>query len=263
MDGRIRANLLKWQATLLAGDQMTDATDEISLLDIAVFLAENWLALLILPLIVAGGAYAWASMTPTTYIASATLQIPAGPDGEPLDIDWRGLYNLVAEPRAGVESEFADSGISIVARADTAGAAENAAQQAYDEIVAPLVEQTQEMTTQDEAIIGRANQLLERTEQGDDDITAASAIIALEMSGRAQDRLSIYAQALQTLQQPADIHVSRSGARPALMAVGSWVAAGLVLLIILALRNGLRNAAKTVEGREKVQRIRTAFFLYR
>lgn len=244
---------------------MTDDQDEISLLDIAVFAAENWLLLIFLPLAVAVGTFAWASNTAPTYTATIELGLPDPGDDARSPYVTPAFYEATIAERDGVEIEVTASGAAIATQASSQDAAIERAQSAYADIAAPVIAAAQGERDTAMAVIATASNAIELI-QSEVDEDPAAALTLLEMQSALvpfQERLSEATAVIEALQTPPAAEAARAGRSAVLYAALAALATGLVLLVLLALRQGMRAAAATSEGREKLRRIADALLLRR
>ena len=242
---------------------MTDDAEEISLLDILVFFAEHWLLLILVPALVAAGAYIWAHTLPPTYRATVSITVPELDAPDAPTIDTRSFYRAVMTSRKGVETEISSTGATITAESGDAERASDLALAARSDAVDALIGEFEHHVATAQSAIAELDPVLNhiRGNIGNDPAQALALVQILDALGPFQSRLSQAAQGIEMLQTEPTVEVSRQGPRPILIGLLAGACAGALLLIFIATKKGLANAAGSEDGREKLQRIRSAFFL--
>lgn len=238
---------------------MTEMTqEEISLLDMLVFLAENWLILIFGPLIVGAAVYFATNQSPATYLASLEIELPSAQDrARP------SLVNEVQSSREGVTASMQDDTVFISVSGATPRQAEAGAIEAYNDIAAVITSALADRLSrleQTRALLIRPVDELSASDDPQAILATADLLVAI---APIDEEIFHIENDMRSLDSPARVSVRRTGQSPALQAIIAAMGSGLILLILLATRKAMLSATATDEGREKIQRIKRAFFIAR
>tara|TARA_R100000365_G_scaffold3580_1_gene12386 strand:- start:2063 stop:2881 length:819 start_codon:yes stop_codon:yes gene_type:complete len=266
--------------------------EEISLLDLGVTIAENWLWLVIVPLVLGAITFILIALGGSQYRAS--LSVPFTPD------EIAKLWQLPEDgPLASPDVELAADGTTegIVIEASEDGSA-SALSMVGDtrERVRDTLDQFGDVLGQAAnagAIESTASRYAERLDEVENSIALRTRLIAdLEASLAASEgsegaEYGLTALALAQLldgraadydrlealrgEMPAsgaaiadaEITVTRLGRSPLLMAALVVLGSGFVMLILVFIRQGLKGMGDDPVTRAKLERIRNGFLLRR
>lgn len=268
--------------------------DEISLLDLLVTIAEHWLLLVVVPILAGLAAYAFAAQQTGTWRSSAAVGLPqaevsrylqtvfdeegalAG-TGVPVSDIERGLVLSKGSTDGRTRIELSLPGPETAERALEAVLARLSAAVESGGIVRPQVQieaeiavLAQEISLR-ERMIATLTRTIEESEAAasfDATIYASAASTLNEiMNARDQQQArrtllmnNLAALPVDVIEQDASSG-ARVGQSPLTIALLVFVGTGVVLLILIFIRAGLRNAAADPETRDKIDRIRRAFWL--
>lgn len=266
--------------------------EEISLLDLGVTIAENWLWLVILPIVLGAITYILIALGGSQYRASLSVpfttdeiaklwqlpqdsplaipQVELAADGatngiviEASEDGWASTISLVSDTREGVRAALDQFG-DVLEQAANAGAIESTASR-YEERLDDI----------ENSIALRAQLIADlesRLEASDGSEGAEYGLAALSLSqlldGRAADydrleALRAVMPASEAAIADAEVTVTRQGRSPLLMAVLVVLGSGFVMLILVFVRKGLKGAGDDPVTRAKLERIRNGFLLRR
>lgn len=243
---------------------MREESVSLSLVDIVVFIAENWLLIFVAPLAVAIIFYAWQSMTPGVYVAGLDAVIPQEIELSPdEDRPLTGIYPPPFVEMEGVQTSLTRTGFSIRAEGSSPGQAQNRAEAAYRATVAPIVVALERERLKADSIVAVVDDMVESLESDlAGNIENAVALLELEtVLAPVEARLHGTQAVITALEAVPAVTVARSGMEPAQVGVLAGVGAALLTVLALAVRQGWRSIAATEEGRLKLGRIRNAFVL--
>jgi hypothetical protein len=181
---------------------MIDDADGISLLDMLVFFAENWLLLILMPALVAVGTYMWVGTLPPTYKATISITVPEmDVEGAP-PIDTRSFYRAVLAPREGIKAAISSNGATITAEHWDAERASEMAIAVHSDAVAALTLAFEQHVDVAEAIIAKLDPVLNqiRGDIGDDPTQVLALVQILDALGPLQSRVLKSALGIETLQ---------------------------------------------------------------
>lgn len=270
------------------------AEDEISLLDLMVIIAENWLLLVLVPLALAAVAYGVLVTRPQPYVSDMVVALPpadvaefveagiadgalaaelalAGPDRERIALT-PGENPL--ETRITVLSDQRSAGREALGQlSDLLEAAVQAGTitTASGDLLTRVVDLQATMEIRD-AAIDRLGDILARTTRVTEDAQtyALSALAFNQMVlGRAEDEAALLDLKDQFAASSAEIVLAApsaprpQGRSPLLIAVLAGLGSAFMLLIFVFIRAGLRSAASEEVNREKLERIRNGLLLRR
>ncbi|HWJ88267.1 MAG TPA: hypothetical protein VNS12_09370 [Pelagibacterium sp.] len=248
---------------------------EISLLDLLVIIAEHWLVLVVVPLLIGVLAFGMVSMQPHSYRSEAVLTLPAAVisplgDTEPglsitQDTNTGTTQLVLAGPDPDVTMRLTAI-ISGIELAIEAGELPDARGELLDQIA--VLDQSMALRDGIIARITTALSDLERASPFDTQAYAAASSALEELLTGRQDAQVLAAELRNELAAiPTEIVVSAPtnaslvGRSPLLMALLATLGAGFVLLIAVFMRAGFRNAAQDEDGQEKLDRIKNALLL--
>jgi capsular polysaccharide biosynthesis protein len=267
-------------------------TDEISLLDIAVVIAENWIMLLVGPIMAGALALAVVSThSSISYNAQAEVILPE--DAAPLLRSEAVISH--AQAKAGNEVEqlkrlalntlrskrVPDTEIYQLELSSSDAQVAHASLEAVIEALivssAPSQEKMIELdreisrTSARLALVERALNSLSEPEPtldaedglnlGLDAVALVSLLDSQQYHYDTLDKLQLQKQSTVTPESViTSVNVSTVEARPSkLIAVAAAIGVGVVLLVFAFIREGLRGAARDPEQSQKLSRIRKAF----
>ncbi|WP_196258700.1 hypothetical protein [Pelagibacterium limicola] len=245
---------------------MTDyADDEISLLDVAVFLAEHWLLLVIGPVVAALIAYAMAATTEQTYTSSIDIEMPYALAREGQIADPQAIYREAFVPRDAVSMTDIKDGVRITATGATAGEVSGRVLEARRQFVAPAIEALSETRVSAQRAIDILAPLVEPVSSSIDGEPEAALVYvqlrdALVSARRHLLDVDRAIAALATEQPPS---VRREGRTSALDAALAGIGAFIILLAAVAIRRGIAVAARDERNSERFDRIRAALLFRR
>lgn len=247
---------------------MTDQhADEISLLDIAVFLAENWLALLVIPLFAAFATYMWAVLQEPTYTAAATLSLPAAglaENGAVLTRIPNEFYRAAYAERDDVDINLRSNEVSIAAASSSPDDAAGLVTRAYNDLSKPLIDAMQAEIERASRVIDQVTPAMDQLRQElESDPDTAIALLNIQAAIEPhQTRVADATSLVEALHAPPAIVTSRVGQRhPAFYAILAGGSAGLTVLAALLALQGFRAAMKTENGQASVRRIQNGLLL--
>lgn len=276
--------------------------DEISLLDLLIVVAENWLLLVIAPLAIGGIVYWVVASQPQTYSSDAVVALPpaeivefvdagvssgslppqfvlSGPDMEGLAV--APIPNATDVPEA---IGNAQSQLTLTQRDPTGATTLDRLVQALQAAVqegqltdpalelAARADRLEAALAMRESAIGQLGEILAEPTQtsADAEVYAWSAIALDQMlSGRSADEteLATLRQALTAtggeIVVVAPSTPRAQGRSPLLMAILTVLGSGFVFLILVFVRAGIRHAASEGNNKVKLERIRNAILLRR
>ncbi|WP_210338933.1 hypothetical protein [Devosia sp. WQ 349K1] len=269
------------------------AQDEISLLDIAVVIAENWIMLLIGPLLAGAIVFAFLVGSSTTVykaraeivlgdtavpllrsdavlshaqadavgaearevrrLALATLQSKRVPDTDFYQLEISSPDAAVA--RASLEAVVKGLVVSSAPNAELLAEIEHKIAQTSARL--QLIERALTSLTQSEQSVTSEGEL----SGGIDAVALISLLDSQQYHYETLDTLQLQVQGSVTPQNlTSDIYVDTVHSRSsALFAVAAAIGVGFLLLLIAFLREGLKNVARDPEQSQKLSRIRRAF----
>lgn len=273
----------------------TRSDDEISLLDLLLVFAQNWLLLVIGPAIVGAITFGVLVSQPQTYRFEATI-------GLPVQIVEALIANLEDEgsidPRLAPTATGAD-GLSVTQGSDVQSSLlvvrhrDANAGAAFENLLISLASGAEDLRLpnahsnlsdrigalraaqafRDGVIARLEHALVEVSAAEPSDAQAyAAAALALDQILTSRTAASLELDALELDLATAgaqEIAVSpiagpmREGRSPALMAAIAVLGSGFLLLVFVFIRAGLRGALNDAEAREKIEKIKNAFFLRR
>jgi len=274
---------------------MTDSAenndDEISLLDLLVTIAENWVFLVAGPLLVGAAAFAFLYFQPQPWRTSATLDL------SPVEITAKLPMMLEgAPPPSGLSIAEIGNGLSIIGDGasapsrlelvlDTKSAAQAGLAFLLDQLVAAVErdalpssaetaqvkrEALEQEVVLREGIIQRLTEALEAISSAEDFDAASYAQMASTHNELMLARDFKLGELEELLDAPAATALplvieteepSRIGRSPIIITLLAVLGTGFVLLVLVFIRAGLKNAAQNSESRQKINRIRRAFGL--
>lgn len=266
--------------------------DEISLLDIAVVIAENWIMLVVGPILAGALALAVVStQSSISYNAQAEVILPE--DAAPLLRSEAVISH--AQAKAGTEVEqlkrlalntlrskrVPDTEIYQLELSSSDAQVAHASLEAVIEALivssAPSQEKMIELdreisrTSARLALVERALNSLSEPEPtldaedglnlGLDAVALVSLLDSQQYHYDTLDKLQLQKQSTVTPESViTSVNVSTVEARPSkLIAVAAAIGVGVVLLVFAFIREGLRGAARDPEQSQKLSRIRKAF----
>lgn len=274
-------------------ERLDEDSDEISLLDLLVTVAENWLLLIAVPLFAGIVAYGFVVLQPQSWRASAVVGLPQsevsrhlqGAFAEPPEY-LAAIGTPIADIERGLGLSQGDDamhtriGITLgepdAARAVLAVLLNSLVHAVETEEIVPrraeILDEMEVLATDialRERIIGNLMQVLDEMEVAEPFgeqayATTASALNELLIARDGQRvRQNELAATLATLpvlvlnEEPSPPErVNRS---PFLIVSLAVLGTGFVLLVFIFARQGMRNAAADPEARGKIDRIRRAF----
>ena len=270
------------------------AADEISLLDLMVVIAENWLLLVLVPLAAGAIAYGVLAIQPRPYVSEMVVSVSAAeiaelveagvakdsPDAE-LTLAQPGGEGITLAPGENPR----ETRISLVS--DERGAGRRALGQFSDQLEAAVQAGTlttssgelltrignlqAAMITRDAAIARLSDILAQTARVADDAQTYALSALAFNqmVRSRAEDEAELIALEEQFAASGAEIvlippSVPRPlGRSPLLMAVLTAIGSAFMLLAFVFIKASLKSAASEKVNRGKLERIRNGLLLRR
>ena len=263
--------------------------DEISLLDLMVVVAENWLWLFVVPIIIGVATYVALALGGSEYRASLAVPIPAE---EVLEL-WQESDEIETAVPIGLAADGAQDGVTIQASEDGSQTTLTVTRETRDaarsalELVADFIAQSLEGGTIEdpenrylariadlEAMISLRTEMISALEARltDDTENSEYALSALALAqlleGRAAElnRLETFrAETPEPYVMPQElaIEVDRIGRSPLLLSVLVFLGSGFVVLIVVFVGQGLKAGQDDPITRAKLQRIRNGFLLRR
>lgn len=251
------------------GLNMTEKKElQFSLLDLAVFLAENWIAVFLLPLALAAVTFFAIDQRPRDYQASASILLPSVDNLEPTSPTYAAVSRLIffAE-RMDTEELLVTIGrgrLDIEATERSSLQAEASIRGALNRLL-DVVDQT--LTAHLERIEVIEGHLKRLDAALDDPDAIEVSAEALATSSTIRSQIDADTRDLETLQafamtlQYAQISSGPLGRSPLEYAILMLFASSLASLAICSLWAGWSSAKKDPAAREKIARIRNAFLL--
>lgn len=200
--------------------------DDISLLDIAVVIAESWVLLLLVPLIAAALTFAALRfLDDPSHTAQATLRLPLVEVSSVEQEEGIALEQRleILNRSLSIQQSSLDSLIELSDRLTTAGSDQDL---------------SAELNTVGQSIVAIANQI-------------ATTLAEAQPEAPVQPEI---------VEQPT-IQVTDNTRQHILRAVLVGLGVGFILLIAVFIRSRLRSAARDPVSLDKVNRIRSAFWL--
>jgi hypothetical protein len=273
----------------------TRSDDEISLLDLLLIIAQNWLLLIVVPAIFGAIAFAVVFAQPQTYRSEATIGLPVQiVEALIASLEDEGTIDPRLTPTATgadglmvAQGSDAQSSLLVVRHRDaTAGAA-------LENLLISLESRAEDMRLPNSHsdLFNRIRAL--RTGQAfrdgmiarlEDALVGISASVPFDAQAYALAALALdqiltswtaAGLELDTLEfELATVGVQkitvspiagpmRDGRSPLMMAALAALGSGFLLLVFVFMRAGLRGASKDAETREKIEKIKDAIFLRR
>jgi hypothetical protein len=264
--------------------------EEISLLDLGVTIAENWLWLVIVPIVLGAITYILIALGGSQYRASLSVPFTTDeiaklwqlPHDSPLAVPEVELatdgttdgivieasgsastLSMVGNTSEGVRAALDRFG-NVLEQAANAGAIESTAsryEERLDDIENSIALRAQLIAVLETSL--EASEASEGTEHG----LAALALSQL-LDGRAADYDRLEALRAEMPESEgaiadAEVTITRQGRSPLLMAVLAVLGSGFVMLILVFVRKGLKGAGDDPITRAKLERIRNGFLLRR
>lgn len=249
---------------------MTDQNeDEITLLDLLVFLAEHWIAILLMPLILAVAAYFASGLIERDYTATAVIDMPATDNREstsPLSVMADHITQRANRSESDERLTAAAQGneITLSATAST----EDGAKAIIRNAITGISEVATQSIEESEQRISRVGEYVERLENvlsSDESEGITTQALATAATLRAQHDLDMQevgiAKDWVASAQAAEINVNVNGQHQSFYAALALLAAGFVALSACVLRARWLGAKQNPSTREKINRIRSAFGL--
>jgi len=267
-----------------------EQNDEISLLDLLVIMAENWLLLFLVPLAVGAITFALLQAQPQYYRASAVIALPAEEITRFIkDDELAPLPQIELVPTSGQPGLFVSSNKDSTSSLSVTLPSRNEAQATMETVLAALergaatgeLRQTvgnrnEQIATLEETVALR-DRIAARLEQSLDDINRSSPFesesyaltamaLAQVLNGRGQDDemlTSLRAEIAEGQSLDTGLSVTLAGRSPALVSVLAILATGFVMLIAVFAIHGLKSASRDPSAKPKLDRIRNALLLRR
>lgn len=279
---------LKWIGALMT-DNAEYPRDEISVLDLLVTIAENWLLLVLVPLLAGVATFGFLWLQSPTWTASTVVGLPQAeiarylhrfddesPTGAQIAGIRRGLS--IAEDsspeRTRLDLTLADpasvtNGLTFLLN-DLSTAVTNGDLVWPNTRLQAEIDSIADEIALRERVIERLAQMLEEMTAAvlPDETAYAQAASALDaMIIARNNQQSAYTQLterlatlpFQLIEQAPSAPTRTEKGSPLLPSVLAALGTGLVLVMLIFIRSGLRNAAADPESREKIDRIRRAF----
>lgn len=246
---------------------MTDQRDdEISVLDMAVFLAEHWIFIFLIPAALAVVAFFLAGQLDRGHTASATINLP----GAAVRKEAHVIPTMVAEMiyfAEQVESEAINvitspNSITISATAQTSASASAMVRSAIGEISAVATQSIDDHAERVAAIaayVERLTDIIERT--GNGEVSADAVATAAELRNQASlDARDIeIARGVLTKIEETSVSQSPAGRSPMFYALLVLLFAGMFATAICSVVAMVRSARNNEGSRAKFDRILAAF----
>lgn len=243
---------------------------EISLIDTALFLAENWIAIFIAPLVVAMAVYFAVGHINRPIEATATVTLPSVAGREPSSPIPMLVSRLaisadrIREGGVGVTIERGAIDISAVASTEERSRSLVANElKSLQEITSQIIESHVERVEKAESYLLPLEGAILGSDVGGISLDAAVATATL------RQRIDSITNDLPTLQSVADalsmapIAVEPRGRSPSDYAIFALFGFGCVSLLLCLLRTMWHRAAKDPVNQDKIRRIRAALLLRR
>lgn len=259
--------------------------DEISLLDLMVVIAEHWLILVFVPLLAGLAAYGFVALQPHAWTASAEVGLPPAEVSRYLP----GILDGAADMEHGLEitegssaersridltlddPDAVSDGLLLLTGQLTAAVEEGGIELPGASLEANLLDLEQEIALRD-GIATRLAQALRDIETGlpFDAMAYAQTASALNEMMAARDaqrlryeELSVTGTELPTslIEEAPSEPVPAGRTSPLVVSALAVLGTGFVLLVLIFIRNGWKNAAADAETQDKIDRIRRAFGL--
>lgn len=242
---------------------MSDDASNVSLLDALVFLAENWIVLLVVPLLVGAGVFWWTMRVPPTFVATTSIYLPAlDRESEDWALEIPGFQQALFHPRPGVSVEIAEDDAIITALGSSMTDATERATEAQASAIGAVVRQYEQRLVPLDAAIARIAPIVARIDETPDDLsTAISRAQLLGALNDAQIRQMEIHETIERLTAQPIVSIARVENSPYAKATAAWVTAFFSMLLVLACLSSIRRIAATEPGRSKIARIRNAFLL--
>jgi type IV secretory pathway TrbD component len=242
---------------------MTHQTEEFSVLDVGVFLAENWIALVFGPMIIGIAAYVWAASAPQVFTATVSLEVPINLDnGEPM-VDPGPLYRVAFAEREDLQTEVVRRGVTFVGRGNSAAGASDLVRTAYAEAATVLIEQLNARIDDARSTMASLAPIIQLIEANlaMDPLSGRELIELSTTISMYEQRIEDASGAIAVLEAEPRSATKRLGMQALYLAVIAWLGAGFALLILLLIRQVFKIAASTDEGRQKLNRVWKAFHI--
>lgn len=248
---------------------MTNDVDQISILDIGVVLAENWMTILLAPLILSVLVYAGASAMQPTVAATIELAIPIDSESGDFSVDPGLLYGAAFAYREGVSTTMSCSesqelgrvlpcdSIIFTAKASSEEEAIELAQEAYKAAAAALVADFQSQFSDAQAAIAIVAPFVRIVEDSLEDEPHNGRVL-LDLTASLvmyQGRAELASDMINSLQEEPFARIDRIGMPPLQVAVTVWIASTCLVLVVLALWLAFRGVSAMEEGRTNRSRL--------
>lgn len=253
-----------------------DHSDEISLLDLLVVIAESWWIIVGGSLLAGTIAYFATASQPVVYSSSAELAAPPAQIEALLadldiqsDVEARASGNNTAIVFKAASPERAETELAQFVEAATAKLGETS--------IAPArlrVESLTRRLNEIEALAGRADAALTGWQaQTEPDETAIAGMFQLQQQLQAerfalQEEAQLLAMQIDSIPQammvvPPSPAETGGGRSPVIVAALAAIGAGFLLMVSAFVRHGLRQSAGNPKSSVKLQRIKNALLLRR
>lgn len=243
-------------------------SDELDLLDIAVFVAQHWVFIFLVPAVLAVAAFFVAGQTQRTYTATTTIALPASSgleatDPIPMIVSNVGYAaNRLSDDRVSVTVQGGN--ITVSSSGDDPQVATDRLRNAIHEIArAGQVE-----IDEQQIYVSRSQSNLERLDAAigsadAEDITPAALATTETMRARVATgvRQIELAQSWLAGITSIEAEVRDTSRSPRLTGLLTLVLSGVVTASACAIRAWWRRARISPITREKINRIRAAFWL--
>lgn len=248
---------------------MNEDEKSISLIDIVVFVAENWLLIFMAPLVAAIIFYAWQNSSPRVYVAELDAVVPqeirnAHPAGTEGYRPLTGVYPPPFVGMEGVRTSLTSRGFLVRAEANSSSEARSRAERAYQATIAPMIEALEAERQNAGAILATTDSVLAGIESdlAAGDIENVMALVELEVAlAPIEARIHSAETMIAALENVPIADITQRGMSPALVSALGGLAAASVVVIALAIRQRWRSVAATDDGQLKLRRIKDAFAL--
>ncbi|GEM_PF-5457708 len=243
-------------------------SDEITILDVAVFLAERWLILVLVPTFAAIGVFLLAPEPPATYVATATMILPSNSTAENADSlpRWsRGFSLALSQAQEDVSTTAMGDRVVLRAERSSEDDAEAAVLSSYSALSEPVIE-----TLSDE--LARLENLLLAMSAGISlPIEDTDSIATIAAKAQVQSALfPLDEQAWLIRGMIADLQIAPAVTTSRLSVFGSEfyaavaaICAFFLTLAVALLRTAMKTATSDPDSSEKLARISAAFRLRR